>query len=137
MKKETSFGIIPLKLVEGEWHVLLISHSKGGFWSFPKGHAEPHEIPQESAVRELFEETGLHVVRYLSTHNLQENYQFSRHGQTIKKTVNYFIAEVDGVLNLQVGEVNDAIWVKLAEAHNKLTFPESRFVCRRVQELIV
>ena len=41
--KETSFGIIPLQKRDNIWHVLLIQHQEGHFWSFPKGHGEKNE----------------------------------------------------------------------------------------------
>lgn len=40
---------------------LLIKHRKTGKWLQPGGHIEPNEDPEEAALRETFEETGLHV----------------------------------------------------------------------------
>jgi len=39
--------------------VLLLRHRKLGLWLPPGGHIEPNELPDEAAVREVFEETGL------------------------------------------------------------------------------
>ena len=45
------------------WHglVLLHPHRKLGIWLPPGGHVEPHELPDEAAVREVLEETGVEV----------------------------------------------------------------------------
>lgn len=42
---------------------------KGGLWHIPSGTVEPGENPQDTALRETFEETGLHVrlLRFLGT----------------------------------------------------------------------
>jgi 8-oxo-dGTP pyrophosphatase MutT (NUDIX family) len=42
-------------------HILLVNHKRIGAWVPPGGHVEPDEMPEETVVRELLEETGLHV----------------------------------------------------------------------------
>jgi len=42
--------------------VLLLWHRKLGMWLPPGGHIEPNELPDEAAVREVREETGITVV---------------------------------------------------------------------------
>src|SRR5207244_11054223 len=41
--------------------VLLVRHAEGNDWTTPGGMIEPYETPTNAAVRELGEETGLHV----------------------------------------------------------------------------
>jgi len=41
--------------------VLLVRHSNGGVWVAPGGAIDPDEAPQDAVVREVWEETGLHV----------------------------------------------------------------------------
>lgn len=48
-------------LVIKEQQVLLIYHRKLQKWLQPGGHLDPNETPPEAAVREVFEETGLHI----------------------------------------------------------------------------
>ena len=42
--------------------VLLHRHAKLGLWLPPGGHIEPHELPDEAALREVMEEAGIEVV---------------------------------------------------------------------------
>jgi ADP-ribose pyrophosphatase YjhB (NUDIX family) len=42
--------------------VLLVRHVEGNVWTTPGGMIEPYELPADAAVRETWEETGLHVV---------------------------------------------------------------------------
>lgn len=53
--------------------VLLIYHKKLKKWLPPGGHIEENETPPEAAVREAFEETGLHIEL-----NMQENIWIDR-----------------------------------------------------------
>ena len=41
--------------------ILLIKHKKNGRWTQPGGHMEGNETPEEAALREVYEETGLRV----------------------------------------------------------------------------
>jgi len=41
--------------------VLLVRHAEYDEWTVPGGAVEPEEVPGEAAVREMHEETGLHV----------------------------------------------------------------------------
>jgi len=41
--------------------VLLVRHAEGNDWTTPGGMIEPYETPSDAAVREMWEETGLHV----------------------------------------------------------------------------
>jgi ADP-ribose pyrophosphatase YjhB (NUDIX family) len=47
---------------DAEGRVLLVRESDSGRWSTPGGAIEPGEVPEEAAVREVAEETGLEVV---------------------------------------------------------------------------
>jgi len=135
MAKEISFGIIPLSKRAGVWHVLLIKHLSGNHWSFPKGKPNENETSNETAVRELYEETGLKIKRYIVEDPVAESYRFTRDGKIVKKTVNYFIAEVEGDVFLDNTEIGGGKWVPLFESVSHVTFPEARQVCRRVLDI--
>lgn len=57
--KEITFAVFFIKKEHDKEH-LLMAHSTGNtFWDVPKGGAELNETPVESAIREVFEETGV------------------------------------------------------------------------------
>lgn len=127
-----SYGIIPLVQEQGDWKVLLILHKEGNHWGFPKGRSEKGEEPIEAAIRELKEETGLHVDEVLKKDPFVERYQFRRKREMIVKTVHYFPARVSGSLELQQDEIRDAKWVALKQAKEQLSFREAQSICSQV-----
>jgi 8-oxo-dGTP pyrophosphatase MutT (NUDIX family) len=136
MKKEESFGIIPLWNNKGSWEVLLIQLKHGRYWGFPKGHPEPGEAPKETAIRELKEETNLDVVRYLQEAPLEEQYQFTIERRRVFKRVHYFVAEVAGELILQKKEVQSGIWVLFPQAIDQVTHPEGKAILIEVEKIL-
>ena len=61
MQHEKSCGAIVYRKFHGNIELLLIKNQNGGHWSFPKGHVEGTETEEETAVREIMEETGIQV----------------------------------------------------------------------------
>lgn len=134
VKKDFSYGIIPLRLVEGTWQVLLVQHINGHYWAFPKGHAEQGESPSQAAVRELKEETGLEVLEFLPLEITPEHYNFTHQGELIEKTVAYFVAKVGGEISMQTEELEGVVWVPLSEASDRVTYENSREIARFVAQ---
>jgi bis(5'-nucleosidyl)-tetraphosphatase len=132
---DQSYGIIPLRDQGGIWFVCLICHLSG-HWAFPKGHPEAGESAKQAAQRELLEESGLTLKAYLSEEYLEETYSFRANGNLINKAVGYFIAEVEGEVQLQIDEVVDFKWVPLVSAFAHLNFPEARRICRKTYQLL-
>lgn len=135
-KTEYSFGIIPLKLSKGEWQTLLIQHHQG-HWAFPKGHADPHEVPYEAAVRELREETALQVAHLLDIPPIEEEYFFRAGPDLVHKKVLYFAAQVTGEVIIQQQEITDYKWLPLKDAHGWATFKETQTLCATLIKRLV
>src|SRR3989304_7180649 len=131
-----SFGVVPLRQEKGQWQVLLILHKEGNHWGFPKGKCNAKESPFDAAKRELFEETGLMIVRLLQEEPFFEQYRFRRRHQIISKTVSYFPAVVRGELKLQPEEIRDGKWFTFQEALPKLTFQEARNILHAVINIV-
>ena len=54
-----SCGVIPYRTMNGKTEVLIVYQQFSQCWSLPKGHMEAGETEAETALRELWEETGL------------------------------------------------------------------------------
>jgi len=138
LKKDFSFGIVPVCKRGNEYHVFIIKHI-GGHWSFPKGHPEEGETPIETAKRELKEETGLEVSNILPETKLEENYMFQLEGEKIQKKVVYFIGvvkEPDEVV-IDLSELIEGKWANLNEAPMHLTYEEAKRICRQTAQLLI
>lgn len=135
MRMETSYGVIPLRVHQHAWQILLVQHH-AGHWSFPKGHPDPGESPQQAAERELQEETGLTVQRYLTPEPLIEHYFFTFQGERISKAVHYFLALVKGKVVIQEAEIKASQWLTLPEAFACITFKEGKRLCQEVIEFV-
>lgn len=135
---DISYGVVPLRRHAGEWLVLVI-HQKSWtgerFWIFPKGHAEESETPIAAAARELQEETGVRGYVIQPTPTFVMRYTFTHAGNTIKKTVTYFLGIVKDVHTeiTQPEEVVALRWCSLEEAKQLLTHQNSLRILEQVQ----
>lgn len=106
----------------------------GVTWSLPKGTPDPLESLEQTAVREVTEETGLQV-RILAPVGAIE-YVFFQAGRRIHKTVHYFLMEaVSGDLDDHDREFEEVRWVPLAEAASVMSFPTERDIVARALPL--
>ena len=133
MKFEKSCGAIIIKRYDTQYNVLLVKHVNGGHWSFPKGHMEKNETEEETAIREIHEETGLSVVldtgfRHVTTYSPM---------QGVTKDVVYFLAfSKEGEFVTQAEEVNEANWFTFKEAHTKITYANDIALLKKAQEYL-
>jgi len=94
-------------------------------WSLPKGHIEDGETPEQAALREVAEETGIksEITRSLGV----IDFWFMASGKRIHKTVHHFLfTEVGGKLAPQVTEVDEVAWIPIDEIVSKLAYPDER-----------
>lgn len=121
MKQEKSCGAIVYFLDSHEPQFLLIQHKKGQHWSFPKGHVENNETEEETARREIKEETGLVVS--LNTH-FRQIINFSPQAGVMKEVV-YFLAEAPTKQVLcQDEEVIQYAWLSYESALQQVTYED-------------
>lgn len=103
-------------------------------WSLPKGHIEDGETTEETAVREVKEETGIsaHVLRPLGT----IDYWFVAERRRVHKTVHHFLLEATGgELSDEDVEVTEVAWVPLADLEDKLAYADERKLVRKARQL--
>lgn len=125
-----SCGVIPFRRTpEGVRYLLLFQTN--GFWSFPKGHVEPFESEETTALRELKEETGLSA-RLISGFREMVSYPMDN-GRT--KQVVVFPGEVAGEVLLQQEEAVNFRWAAREEA-KQLLHSDFSDVIDRVEQFL-
>jgi 8-oxo-dGTP pyrophosphatase MutT (NUDIX family) len=104
-------------------------------WTLPKGTPNPGETREQTAIREVGEETGLDV-RITDVLDSIE-YWFVQRGTRIHKTVHYFLMEpVGGDLSRHDHEFDQVRWVRFDQAPDLLTFETERSLVARAAEVV-
>lgn len=113
--------------------VLLVKNHNGRYWSFPKGHMELNETEEETAVREIKEETNLDVKIMDGFREVSDYCPFGN----IKKRVVFFLAQAftDEVVD-QPEEIDSHIWVDIQQARKNCTYENDLRVIDKAELLI-
>ena len=104
-------------------------------WSLPKGHIEEGETPEEAALREVAEETGINSVIEKSLGVI--DFWFMAGGKRIHKTVHHFLfRESGGLLAAQESEVDEVAWFPLDQIIEKLAYPDEKKLISRTNATV-
>ncbi len=124
MKLEKSCGSIVLNNNQ----VLLVKHN-AGHWDFPKGHVEEGETLEETAIREVKEETNVLIevnsnYRYVTRYSPKEN---------VLKDVIYFLGKpLSNDLKNQEEEVSEVKFVDIDQALSLITYDNSKKILKKL-----
>jgi len=135
MKKETSYGVIPIYYQNGSSLRYLLVRQSQGHWSFPKGHPEHNESPLSCARREMEEETNIHNVRIQNTPSFHMTY--TSYSTETEKNVILFLGYVNAVYATpQAGEILEAAWCSYDEARTRLEYENAKHVLDEAHAVI-
>lgn len=131
---EKSCGAIVYRKSHGNTEILLIKHVNSGHWSFPKGHVEGEESEEETALREIKEETGIDVI---IDPTFREIVTYSPRKDTSKVVV-YFIAKAKNFeFTAQEEEISQIRWVDVGHANTILTYENDKSIVNKAKSAIV
>ena len=127
---EHSCGAVVFRRINEENRFLLIKNRRSTHWGFPKGHMEKGETREQTALREVLEETGLHITLYEGFCS-ESRYRI---GPKIEKRVDVFLGSTtDTQTVIQKEEIEDYIWLRYPEALKMLRFDNDREILEGVQ----
>ena len=120
MEREFSAGGVLVRRLRGRW-VMAAIRPRGkpaGVWALPKGRIDPGERGEQTALREVAEETGAH------------GRSAGRLGD-VRKVVSFFLIHYEGgrlgdVPRAFRHEIADVRWLPLEEARRLLAYPGER-----------
>ena len=136
--EETSAGGVVLDLTSTPPGVALIArHDRRSrlLWSLPKGHVEAGETPEQAALREVHEETGL-VGRILAPLGIID-FWFVVEDRRIHKTVHHYVIEaIGGDLCDDDLEVEAVAWIPYDQVVRKLAYGDERRLVEKVAQIV-
>ncbi len=143
--REVSAGAVVFRTSpRGDRQFLLLQY-RAGHWEFPRGHMEVGETEQETALREICEETGITDVRIFSGIRTTMQFSYVARGEEYRKRKNdkacavvwkrviFLAAEVpmDAAVRISHEHITYR-WVNYEHAMNMLTFRNARGVLSRI-----
>ena len=113
MRREFSAGAVLVRSVGGRPHLAAIrpQGKRAGTWALPKGAIDPGEKPEETAVREAFEETGVHGTLVEKLGDVRYVYTWA--GERVFKVVSFYLLRAG---RGRIGAIEEAMRVEVAEA---------------------
>ncbi len=104
-------------------------------WSLPKGHIELGETAEQTAIREVAEETGIRGSVLAALGRI--DYWFVTDGRRVHKTVHHYLMRfLGGELSDDDLEVAEVAWVPLQELPSRLAYADERRLAEVADELI-
>jgi len=139
--EETSAGgLVVEHTPHGHQAAVIVRRNRAGRleWCLPKGHLEGSETPEEAAVREIHEETG--IVGVVRTELGVIDYWFSGEDRRVHKVVHHFLLRAEGGTITAEGdpdrEAEDALWVPVADLGHRLSYPNEQRLAGVAQQVL-
>jgi bis(5'-nucleosidyl)-tetraphosphatase len=133
--QEKSCGIVVFREELPE-RLYLVLHYEEGHWDFPKGHVEAGEKEEDTAFRELKEETGLSDVELVLGFREQLDYRYKRGAKGFHKTVFFFLGRTDAEKITLSSEHVGFEWLPYDLALARLTYENARGVLSKAQDAL-
>jgi bis(5'-nucleosidyl)-tetraphosphatase len=136
MLYEHSAGAVIFRKENGQALYLLLHYQKG-HWGCCKGHTEKDETVEDTARREIREETGLTDIHIIPGFEELNQYFFISKRERINKTVTFLLAETRSSLIILSDEHTDFAWLPSVEAWERITFQSEKVIFQKANQFVM
>ncbi|MGI0008185.1 MAG: bis(5'-nucleosyl)-tetraphosphatase [Nitrosopumilaceae archaeon] len=134
MIEERSAGAVLFNETDSGKIFLLLNYPSG-HWDFVKGNIEDKETLQQTAVREIREETGITDVEFIDGFEDKIEYHYQRDGDLVHKEVVFFLAKTKTIDVKISHEHLGFVWHSFDDAIKKLTYKNAKSVMNKIKKL--
>ena len=135
MPKEKSCGAVVYKRQKDGIKYLLL-HYESGHWDFPKGNQEKNEKDEQTAAREIREETGIEDIEFADGFQETIKYFYKKSEETIYKEVIFFLAQsATEHVELSNEHIGYA-WLSYEHTLKKLTFNNAKELLKKADDFL-
>jgi len=136
MPIEKSAGAVIFRRENSKVKYLLIKY-EWGHWEFPRGAIEKGESLEETAKREIKEETGIKVESFIPGFKEWIKFFFKLKGKNIMKIATFLLAETKEKKIKLSHEHKDFAWLEYDKAIERLTFDNSKEVLEKANKFLL
>lgn len=137
IKNEISAGGVVFRRHNSGLEVALTSREKGKIWCLPKGQVEQGESLEQTALREVREETGLQGNLIQKLDEIRYWYYSKWEKTRVSKLVHFYLMEcLGGNTKDHDSEVDEVRWYPLEEAKQILSYKDERQVAEKAELIL-
>lgn len=130
---ESSCGAVVYRRDRNQRKYLLIRNKRSAHWGFPKGHIEFGETQEETAIREVLEETGIHIK---IIPGFSQRSEYTIQGK-IEKSVVIFLASTDDIrYKMQAEEIEECGWFTYDRAMETLNYENDKRILAESKQFL-
>ncbi|SRR6266508_2470126 len=138
-KPQVSSGGVVYRQTQDTIEIIIIAVGEKRRWQLPKGLVNRGENPDQTALREVREETGIDSILL----DLIDKIEYWYYGQSGSKRIRFHKVVHFYLLEFQSGntedhdqEVEEARWVEIDEAQELLAFKSEKEIVRKAKEMV-
>ncbi|MCH8206043.1 MAG: NUDIX hydrolase [Chloroflexi bacterium] len=132
-----SAGGVVYRINGGEPEVVLCGHISPPVWGLPKGTPDRGESREQTALREVREETGLEVEIERFIDSIDYWFVRSSDGVRCHKTVLYYLmSPTGGDVSLHDHEFDEVRWLPAAQAFETMTYEDEVEVVKKALSMV-
>ncbi|MFA5094430.1 MAG: NUDIX hydrolase [Candidatus Omnitrophota bacterium] len=134
-KSQFSAGGVVYKNTASGIEIVILTRNGGKVFCLPKGKIEGSETPEQAALREIREETGLTGAIEEELGPIKYRFNSEEDGVRVNKTVTFFLVKyISGSTNDHDTDAEEVRWLLLSEALKIMTYPSERKIAENAQD---